>query len=327
MTNGEPLAPEVKSLESALAIRSRILGAFEAAEVEPDPNARERPVTFVVVGAGPTGVEMAGQIAELARDTLRRDFRAIDPREARVLLVEAAGPRAHGVPAVALGEPPRSLRAARRDAADRPHRDRHRPDAVDRERAAARRSASRRARSSGLPASTPPSSRPLGEQSGAEVDRAGRVTVEPDLTLPGHPEVVALGDMVRVRPRTATCSCSGRGAGCDAAGSLRRPARARPPTWADDRAVPLPRQGQPGDDRPRPRGRRPARLRLSGFVAWATWLVVHLWYLVGFHNRLLVFMRWAFSFTTHGRGARLITSVDEEPAAATTSPKEAETCH
>src|SRR4051794_11215220 len=193
-------APEVKSLESALSVRSRLLAAFERAEVHADPELRAAELTFVVVGAGPTGVEMAGQIGELARDTLRADFRTFDPTSARILLVEA-GDRI-------LSTFPPSLSAKARRAleelgvtpvlqrtvvgVDADGVDLEAPDG-SRERVAAHTTVwAAGVRASGL-------ARLLGEASQAEVDRAGRVTVEADLTLPGRPEVVVLGDMVRVR--------------------------------------------------------------------------------------------------------------------------------
>jgi NADH:quinone reductase (non-electrogenic) len=193
-------AAEVKSLESALAVRGRLLAAFEAAEAESSAEARDAWLTFVVVGAGPTGVEMAGQIGELARDTLRRDFRTIDPRRARILLVEAADRVLTSFPPALSAKAERSLQRlgvtvlTGRTVVGI-------DDAVvtleDRE-GGAERIASRAvvwaagATASGLAGR-------LAELTGAERDRAGRVTVEPDLTLPGHQEVFAIGDMVRVR--------------------------------------------------------------------------------------------------------------------------------
>src|SRR5262245_35517763 len=193
-------AAEVKSLESALAVRSRLLAAFEAAEAEPNADAREAWLTFVVVGAGPTGVEMAGQIAELARDTLRRNFRTIDPRGARILLVEAAD-------RVLTSFPPKlSARAER--ALERlgvtvlTGRTVIGIDAtgvtLDGQDDSGERIASHAVVwAAGVTASSLAGR--LAELTGAERDRAGRVTVESDLTLPGHPEVFAIGDMVRVR--------------------------------------------------------------------------------------------------------------------------------
>ena len=309
-------APEVKSLESALAARSRLLGAFEAAETETDPARRQAWLTFVIVGAGPTGVEMAGQIAELARDTLRRDYRAIDPGSGRVLLIEMAD-------RVLTGFPPslsqRAVRSLERLGVT-PLLERtvvgidadgvtiQAPD-QDVERVGTRTVIwAAGVTASGLAGL-------LAEQSGADLDRAGRVSVEPDLTLPGHPEVLALGDMVRVRgdggasgplPGVAPVAMQeGRYAA--------RVVRAR----LEGRSVGPFRYRDKGNLATIGRARAVADLhtvRLSGFPAWLTWLVVHLWYLIGFQNRLLVLIRWSISFLTRGRGARLITSQSTDDA-------------
>jgi NADH dehydrogenase len=302
-------AAEVKSLESALAVRSRLLAAFEAAEAEPNQDARNAWLTFVVVGAGPTGVEMAGQVAELARDTLRRDFRTIDPRRARILLVEAADRVLTSFPPSLSAKAERSLQrlgvtvltgrtVIGIDAAG---------VTLDGRGGGPERVASRAVVwAAGVTASSLAAT--LADLTGAERDRAGRVTVESDLTLPGHPEVFAIGDMVRVRnvngepvvlPGVAPVAMQ---QGRYAAKVIRSRLRGR----------------EHGAFRYRDKGNlatigRAAAVadvkgfRLSGFLAWATWLVVHLWYLIGFQNRLLVLIRWSFSFVTHGRGARLIT--------------------
>ena len=302
-------AAEVKSLESALAVRSRLLTAFEAAEAEPNAEAREAWLTFVVVGAGATGVEMAGQIAELARDTLRRDFRSIDPRRARVLLVEAADRVLTNFPPSLSVKAERSLR--RLGVTVLTGRTVIGIDAggvtLDGGDGRAERIPSRAVVwAAGVTASGLAGR--LAELTGAERDRVGRVAVEPDLTLPGHSEVFAIGDMVRVRePGGETVVLPGVAPvamqqGRYVAGVVRARLRGR----------------EHGAFRYRDKGNlatigRAAAVadikgvRLSGFLAWATWLVVHLWYLIGFQNRLLVLIRWSFSFATHGRGARLIT--------------------
>src|SRR3954449_3539279 len=198
-------AAEVKSLESALTVRSRILGAFEAAELERDPVRRSEYLTFVVVGAGPTGVEMAGQIAELARNTLRRDFRAADPGSGRILLVEAADRVLTAFPPSLSAKAERSLRrlgvttvldstVVDVDATSVTLQD---PDCATRRVPTRTVVWAAGVTASGLAGQ-------LAELTGAEKDRAGRVTVEADLTQLGHPEVFALGDMVRVRGRDGT---------------------------------------------------------------------------------------------------------------------------
>jgi NADH dehydrogenase len=307
-------AAEVKSLESALIVRTRLLSAFEAAEAETDSERRAAWLTFVVVGGGPTGVEMAGQIGELARDTLRRDFRTIDPRTARILLVEAADRVLTTFPASLSAKAARSLEklgvtvltertvVAVDDSSV----------TVDDGSGAAERIASRTViwaagvTASGLAAR-------LAELTGAESDRAGRVTVEPDLTLPGHPEVLALGDMVRVRdehgasvvlPGVAPVAMQQGRYAAKVVRARLRSRSTRPFRYRDKGNLATIGRGAAVADI--------KGLRLSGLVAWITWLAVHLWYLVGFQNRLLVFIRWSFSFATHGRGARLISESGAE---------------
>jgi len=313
------LAPELKTLEGALDIRRRILAAFEAAELEDDPAARAAWLTFAIVGAGPTGVEMAGQIAEIARDTLRRDFRTIDPRAARVLLVDQ-GERV--LPAYPPSLSAKAARALERlgvtplmswgfvgiDGAGVTLR-----HGDGREQRVAARTV---VWAAGVEAS--PLAAKLAAATGAELDAAGRVTVERDLSLPGHPEILALGDMVRVRgaggaplalPGVAPVAMQ---QGRYAAGVVRARARGEgppPPFHYRDK----------GDVATIGRRRAVADLRglhLSGTPAWAFWLALHLVYLVGFENRLLVLTRWAFSFFTRGRGARLIAGAPPraEPA-------------
>jgi NADH dehydrogenase len=304
------VAPDVKSLESAIAVRARILTAFEAAEMEQDPARRQAELTFVVVGAGPTGVEMAGQIAEMARDTLRRDFRTIDSRQARILLVEADDRVLTSFP------PSLSAKAARalEELGVTPMLQRTVTDVDtegvtiqagdgDSERVPARTVIwAAGVRASSLAAE-------LGREAEAEVDRAGRLIVDSHLTLKGHPEVIALGDMVRVRsssgemetlPGVAPVAIQqGRYAGRLVDDRLRN--HATPPFRYHDK----------GNLATIGRARAVADLhfvRVNGALAWLIWLFVHIWYLIGFQNRLLVIIRWAFSFITRGRGARLITT-------------------
>jgi NADH:ubiquinone reductase (H+-translocating) len=302
------VAPEVKSLESALDVRRRILEAFEAAELEPDPEKRAAWLTFVVVGAGPTGVEIAGQIAELARDTLPRDFQSVDPRHGQVLLVETAD-------RVLTAFPPKLSSRAQR-ALERTgvtpllghtvvevDSDGVTVEGSDGSRRVPARTAIWAA---GVQASVLATA--LAEATGAELDRTGRVTVQPDLTLPGHPEVLALGDMVRVAdasgagielPGVAPVAMQqGRYAARVVRDRLR--GRSTPPFhYLDKGNLATIGRAKAVADLP--------GVNLSGLIAWVTWLVVHLFYLIGFQNRVLVLIRWSISFVTRGRGARLIT--------------------
>ncbi len=299
----EEHAPELKSIEGALHIRGRILRALEAAELESDEERRAALLTFVVVGAGPTGAEMAGQIAEIARDT-RRDFRAADTSQARVLLVEAGDRLLPAFP------PKLSARASRalESLGVTPLVD-HMVTSVEEDGVVMKtaggelRTAARTVIwAAGVTAS--PLAGLLAEAAGAEVDGVGRLLVEPDLTLPGHPEVLPIGDMVQVRgaeplPGVAPVAMQqGRYAARVVRDRLRG-REVRPFRYRDK-----------GNLATLGRARAVAdlhRVKLSGFPAWVMWLAIHLWYLIGFQNRLLVFIRWAISFLTHGRGARLIT--------------------
>jgi NADH dehydrogenase len=307
-------AGEVKSLESAVEVRARVLCAFERAEVTTDDADRNAELTFVVVGAGPTGVEIAGQIGELARDTLRHYFKRIDPSEAKILLVETADRILTTFPEKLSARATRSLERlgvtprVRRTVIDIDSQgvSLQDPDGAT-ERVEARTviwaAGVRASRLAGL----------LGELSGAEVDKAGRVRVGPDLTLAGHPEVIALGDMASVSD----------GAG----GALPLPgvapvaiqqgayaARVIEQRLAGNRSGPF-RYVDKGNLATIGRGRAVADigpLKLSGVPAWAIWLGVHIWYLIGFQNRLVVILRWSISFLTSGRqqGSRIISRSD-----------------
>jgi NADH dehydrogenase len=307
-------APEVKSLESAVDVRRRILTAFEAAEVDPDPARRSAWLTFVVVGAGPTGVELAGQIAEIARDTLQGDFRTIDTRAARIVLIEKAER------VLPLFPPGLSARAARalEGLGVTPLVSRT-VVGIDEESVTITAGAGED--SQRLPARTvvwaagvvaSEVAAALAAESGAELDRAGRVSVGPDLTLPGHPEVIALGDMVQVHdaegrpvplPGLAPVAMQ-QGRYAARAISERLRGKEPPPFRYRDKGnlATIGRAKAVADIK---------GLQLSGLFAWLTWLFVHLFYLIGLQNRLLVFIRWTFSFVTRGRGARLITGPPE----------------
>jgi NADH dehydrogenase len=300
-------AAELKSLEGALTIRRRILAAFEAAELEADPALQAELLTFVVVGAGPTGVEMAGQIAEIARD-VRGDFRSFDPRSARILLVEALDRVLTTFPESLSAKALRSLDnlgvtgRLGESVVDVDERS----VTVQRADESTERIATRTVIwAAGVTAS--PLAGMLAEQAGVEVDRAGRLEVLGDLSVPGHPEVLALGDMVSVRQADGTALVL-PGVAPVAMQQGRYAARAIRERLAGREPKPF-RYIDKGNLATIGRARAVADVKgvhLSGFLAWVTWLVVHLWYLIGFQNRLLVVIRWAVSFFTHGRGARLI---------------------
>jgi NADH dehydrogenase len=292
-------APELKSLTGALELRARILSAFEAAESTPDPEAREAWLTFVVVGGGPTGVEMAGQIAELARDTLRRDYRIADTRSARVVLVEATDRL--------LGTFPESLsRRAEKSLSSLGATTMLNTTVIGVDAGSVQLQLSDGGESR-LPARTAvwaagvtasPLARMLADAAGAGTDRAGRATVEPDLTLPGHPEVYAIGDMVAVTalplPGLAPVAMQ---EGRHVARAIKRGENA--PFHYRDKGnlATIGRSRAVADIK---------GLHFSGFLAWILWLGLHLFYLIGFQNRLVVLTRWTFSYFTRGRGARVI---------------------
>ena len=305
-----PRAPDVKSLESALEVRRRILTAFEAGEVEPDPDRRAAWLTFVVVGGGPTGVELAGQIAEIAQDTLRRDFRTIDTRAAGILLVEMAERVLPAFPPRLSAQAARALEGlgvtplvGRKVVSI----DEESVTITVGEEEAERLPARTIVWAAGVVASELATA--LAAETRAELDRVGRVAVGPDLTLPGHPEVIAVGDMVQVQDADGNpVSLPGLAPvamqqGRYAAGAIRDRLRGRqpPPFHYRDKGnlATIGRAKAVADIK---------GLQLSGLLAWLTWLFVHLFYLIGLQNRLLVFIRWTFSFVTRGRGARLITA-------------------
>jgi NADH:quinone reductase (non-electrogenic) len=308
-------ALEVKSLDSALEVRGRVLHAFEAAELNPPD--QERWLTFVVVGAGPTGVEMAGQIAELARDTLAGEFRRIDPRAGRVLLVETAeevlGAFPDPLPRRAarslerlgvtlwLGHTVVGVKADRVELEDRHGTRTEMPTRTVIWAAGVRAS---------------PLAQLLGDASGAEVDRAGRLTVEPDLSLSGHPEVLALGDMVRVRNAGSGEATTLPGLAPVAMQEGRYAARVILRRLAGKSAPPPFHYRDKGTLATIGRARAVADvrgLRFSGFPAWAAWLSIHIFYLIGFENRAVVLLRWSYSYLTRGRGSRLITEAAALP--------------
>jgi NADH dehydrogenase len=278
-------APELKSLTGALNLRSRILSAFEAAESEDDEAARAAWLTFVVVGGGPTGVEMAGQIAELARDTLHRDYRAVDTRSAKVLLVEATDRLLATFPESLAHRAVKSLASLGATTLLGTT-----VVGVDAESVEVRTSDGEISRiptrnavwAAGVTAS--PLAGMLAAATGGETDRAGRVAVEPDLTLPGHPEVYAIAPVAMQEGRHVA-----RAIARDTNTPFRYRDKGNLATIGRRRAI--------ADIK---------GLHFSGFPAWVLWLGLHLFYLIGFQNRLLVLTRWTFSYVTRGRGARLI---------------------
>jgi NADH:ubiquinone reductase (H+-translocating) len=302
----EPLAPGLKTIEDATEIRSRILLAFEKAEREPDEEARRAWLTFVVVGAGPTGVELAGALGEIANDTLRHDFRRIDPSTARIFLVE-------GSDRVLPPYPP-DLSAKAEDALIRM---KLRPmlgalvTGIDETGVTVRRGneiehipARTVLWAAGVQAS--PLGRTLAERAGAKLDRVGRVIVEPDLTIAGHPEILVIGDLANFAHQTGkplpgvapVAMQQGRYAAKLVRGRLSGKTLEPFHYWDKGSLATIGRAAAVADF---------GRIHIDGYLAWLTWLFVHLMYLVEFDNRLLVLIQWAYNYFTRNRGARLIT--------------------
>jgi NADH dehydrogenase len=302
----ESLAPGLKTIEDATEIRRRIFLAFEAAEREPDADRRRQWLTFVVVGAGPTGVELAGALAEIARETLRHDFRAIVPGSARIVLLEGLArvlppysPRLSANAAAALTRLGVDVWTASTvtgvDAEG---------VSVERGGQTERLAARTVLWAAGVAAS--PLGRVLHERVAAPLDRAGRVMTAPDLTVPGHPEIFVIGDLAHVvgeqgapLPGTAPVAMQ-QGRYVAAAIERRLRGDTAPPFRYRDR----------GSMATIGRGAAVARvggLEFDGYPAWLAWLFIHVLYLVEFDNRLSVLLQWAWNYLTWNRGARLIT--------------------
>jgi NADH dehydrogenase len=338
----EPYAPGLKTIEDALEIRRRVLLAFELAERRAAIGATATPLNFVVVGGGPTGVELAGTLAEIARHALAHEFRSIDPARTHILLIEG-GPRI--LPAYAedlSGKAQEQLHQLGVEVRTSTTVTEIEPGAV-------------MAGDTRLPATVilwaaGVAASPLGKCLGTSVDRAGRVLVQPDLTVPGHRDVFVIGDLAALKdaqgkllPGVAPVAMQqGRFVAKIIREELKSCSISAP-------GVPiLTRSSQEGgnsDSRPvfqywdkgslATIGRAAAvaqfgKLHISGFIAWLSWLFIHILFLIGFRNRLLVFIQWAWSYVTYERGARLITGStylpgwNSQSAAANTAERAAQ---
>jgi NADH dehydrogenase len=295
-----PFAPGLKTLDDALELRRRLLLAFERAEREADPIRQRHLLTFVIVGGGPTGVELAGSLIEIARHTLRREFAAIDPESARVLLIEGGPSLLPGFPASLRARARRSLRTLGVEVWERAMVTDIRPGVVT----VGEEEVSTETVfwAAGVAGSA------LGRSLGVPLDRAGRVIVEPDLSIPGHPEVFVVGDLACFTHQTGAplpgvAQVAMQGASCAVANIRRR--------IAGTPTEPF-RYRDLGNMATIGRASAVADLgwaRISGYVAWLAWLFIHLLWLVGFRNRLSVLIQWAASYFTYQRSARLITGI------------------
>ena len=317
-----PNAPGLKSVDDALEIRRRILIAFEAAEREQSHDRRLEWMTFVVVGGGPTGVELAGALGEIANDTLRRDFRSINPPDARIILVEALDrilppypPDRSASAARQLGRLGVEVRTGTR-VVDVDERSVRVVVGEVEEEIAARTVLW----AAGVQASS--FARAVAAATGAATDRAGRIVVGPDLAIAGHPEILAIGDAA-VQPWRTGRPVPGVAQGAIQPG--RFAGRAIRRRLAGETVPPF-RYRDKGDVAVIGRLAGVTNIgwlgpfgRQGGFTAWLLWLGIHIFYLIGFSNRIVVLVRWAWSFATSGRGTRLITGSPllppiEEPA-------------
>lgn len=301
------VAPGLKSIENATEIRSRILLAFEEAEQEKDPVKRKALLTFVIIGGGATGVEMSGAISEIARDIIRKDFRDINTADADVLLLE-------GGERVLAAFPPDLSQSAENQLHKLGVKTRVKTlvTAVDadgvnigEERIPARTVIW----AAGVKAN--PLGKLIADQAGAETDRTGRVVVGPDLSLPGHPEVLVIGDLASFTHQTGKplpgVAQVGIQMGSYAAKLIVQRLRNQPTKpfsyWDKGNMATIGRAAAVAQI---------GKVHVSGIIAWAMWLVIHLMYLVGFQNRVVVLMQWIYSYATFNRGARLITGRQEE---------------
>jgi NADH dehydrogenase len=302
----EPLAPGLKSLEDALEIRRRVLLAFEHAERETDPIRRHAYLTFVIVGGGPTGVEMAGAVAEIRRYALRRDFRHIDPGEATVMLLEG-GPRL-------LPSYPENLSAQAKQKLRRLGVEVRTETLVTDIRPGSVNAAGWVIPTQTVIWAAGNTASPILQSLGTPLDRMGRAIVEPDCTIPGHPEVFVLGDAAAFNHQEGgtlpgICPVAiqmGEYTASVIEGDLAgRPRRAF--SYWDKGQLAVIGRGQAVADI--------WKLHFGGFLAWMVWIFVHVFFLIGFRNRVLVLLQWAWSYVTYSRGARLITGEVQAPRA------------
>jgi NADH dehydrogenase len=306
----EPFAPGLKTLDDALRIRSRILLAFEKAENESVVAEHDKLLTIVVVGGGPTGVELAGSFAELARTVLKRDFRRIDPTQARIILIE-------GSPFVLSHLPQDLSESAKRQLEALGVQVRTSTQVKNIREGEVELASGEIIHAGNILWAAGVSATPLTKKLGVELDKAGRVKVNPDLSLPGHPEVFAIGDMALVlkeagKPVPGVSPAAmqmGRHVAQIIENEIRpgstRASRPAFKYWDKGTMATI--------------GRSAAvawigKFKFSGLLAWLAWLFIHLIFLIGFRNRLAVLFQWTYSYFSYKRSARIITYLPQEPA-------------
>src|SRR6266849_3465266 len=299
-----PLAPGLKTIEDALEIRRRVLLAFELAERQAASGQAQVQLNFVVVGGGPTGVELAGTLAEIARRVLSNEFRSIDPKRTRIVLLE-------GGPSILPAYPEDLSRSAEKQLGNLGVEVRTSTMVTGVEPGAIRIGESR------LPAAVilwaaGVAASPLGKKLGASVDRAGRVLVQPDLSIPGHPEVFVIGDLAALKdehgnllPGVAPVAIQeGKFVAHTIGRELKGEARRNFHYFDKGSLATIGRAAAVAQF---------GKIHISGFIAWLAWLFIHIFFLIGFRNRLIVLIQWAWSYFTYERGARLITGSTNLP--------------
>jgi len=299
----EPFAPGLKTLADALRIRSRVLLAFEKAENETDPAKRDRLLTIIIVGGGPTGLELAGAFAELTRTVLKRDFRRIDPTQAKIILIEAAPRVLSNYPCELSQSAKRQLEALGvlvRTATPVKNIREGTVELANGEILCARN----------IIWAAGVSATPLTKKLGAELDKAGRVKVNPDLSVPGHPEIFAIGDAALVSGKEGRPVPGVSPAAMQMGRHVARVIEGDLSSGANPAARPAFKYWDKGTMATIGRSAAVAwigRLKISGYLAWLAWLFVHLIFLIGFRNRLAVLLQWTYSYFAYKRGARIIT--------------------
>ena len=294
----EPFAPGLKTIEDALEIRRRVLLAFELAERQATGNKQQVQLNFVVVGGGPTGVELAGTLAEISRQVLANEFRSIDPKRTRIVLLEG-GPRIlPAYPEDLSFSAQEQLRQLGVEVQTSALVTRVEPGAVD--VGTTKIPAAVILWAAGVAAS------PLGKKLGATVDRAGRVLVNPDLSIPGHPEVFVIGDLAALKDEhgkwlpgvSPVAIQEGKATAHNIGRELQGESRKNFHYWNKGSLATIGRAAAVADF---------GKIHISGFLAWLAWLFIHIFFLIGFRNRVIVMIQWAWSYLTYERGARLIT--------------------
>ncbi len=299
----EPLAPGLKTIDDALEMRRRVLLAFELAERKSTLTGSHDPLTFVVVGGGPTGVELAGTLAEIARKSLADNFRHIDPAKTKIILVEAG-------PAILAAYPP-DLQQSAVEQLQRLGVEVRVGTPVTEVRVGQVAMGSEIMPATVVLWAAGVAASPLGRALGAPVDRAGRVLVEPDLSVPGHPEIFVIGDLATLKdehgkplPGVAPTAIQegkyvARQIKADLAGEPRKPFH----YWDKGSLATIGRAAAVAEF---------GKIHISGFLAWLSWLFIHIFFLIGFRNRVIVMFQWAWSYITYERGARVITGSERK---------------